>query len=161
MIAAQSSFSESRMAQRLQHPQLEQCDLSGVRVLLADPDEQALECYERYLAECGAAVARATGGVDCITQLQSFRPHVLVLEPELPWGSGSGVISWMLEDSELPTTPVIVVTAGRDLEQLRQILQFPLYDLVVKPLPERQLAKKIRWVADTAPTLGDIGWPRK
>lgn len=162
MIATGSRSSESKMAKGLKpHPQSELCDLSGIRVLLADPDEHTLELYERHLTECRAAVARATGGVDCITQLQAFLPHVLVLEPELPWGGGSGVISWMLEDSDLPTTPVIVVTAGRDLEQLRQILQYPLYDLVVKPLPERQLAKKIRWVADTAPALGEIGWPRK
>lgn len=150
------------MAEGIQSlPQLERCDLSGVRVLLVDPDEATLEGYERYLAECGAAVARATGGVECVALLRDFRPHVLVLEPELPWGSGSGVLSWMLEDSELPTTPVIVLTTGRDLDQLRQIIKFPLYDLVVKPLSDRQLAKKVRWVADTSSNLGNVGWPRK
>jgi response regulator of citrate/malate metabolism len=55
---------------------------------------------------------------------------------------------------------VIAVTAARDLEQLRRMLKFPLYDLVVKPLGARQLAAKVRWVVDFAPKLGNVGWPR-
>lgn len=135
-------------------------DLTKVRVLLADPDENLLDYYERFLVECGASVAKASSGLECITQLQAFLPHVIVMEPELPWGGGTGVIARMLEDVQLPSAPVIVVTAARDLDQLRQILKFPLYDLVVKPLPARQLANKIRWVVDYAPKLGNFGWPQ-
>jgi CheY-like chemotaxis protein len=134
--------------------------LTAVRVLLADADESLREFYSRCLEARGAVVKTATNGVECIDQLRAFRPHVIVLEPEIPWGGGAGVIDWMLSDPDLPTTPVIAVTAARDLEQLRRMLKFPLYDLVVKPLGARQLATKVRWVVDFAPKLGNVGWPR-
>jgi CheY-like chemotaxis protein len=127
---------------------------------LADPDEITRDDFRCFLARLGAEVAEACGGVECIGQLRAFQPHVLVLEPELPWGGGAAVMEWMLSDAAIPTAPVIAVTAGRDLDQLRRMLRFPLYDLAVKPLPPRQLANKIRWVVDTAPTLGSVGWPR-
>jgi DNA-binding response OmpR family regulator len=135
-------------------------DLTAVRVLLAEPDQALREDYAQYLTAHGAVIAVAAGGVECIEQLRAFQPHVLVLEPELQWGGGAGVIEWMLSDPEVPTTPVIAVTQGRDLDLLRRILKFPLYDLVMKPLAPRHLAEKIRWVVDFVPTLGKVGWPR-
>jgi CheY-like chemotaxis protein len=134
--------------------------LSNVRVLLADGDEALREFYSRCLAARGAEVSAAANGLECIEQLRTFQPHVLILEPEILWGGGAGVIEWMLSDPEVPTTPVIAVTSARDLDQLRRILRFPLYDLVVKPLGARQLATKVRWVVDFAPRLGNVGWPR-
>jgi two-component system chemotaxis response regulator CheB len=141
-------------------PQRRADDLTAVRVLLAEPHESLRDDYAGFLRGCGATVACAGNGVECIEQLRLIQPHVLVLEPEIPWGGGAGVIDWMLSDPALPTTPVIALTAARDLDQLRRILKFPLYDLVVKPLAPKQLATKIRWVVDFAPQLGSIGWPR-
>jgi CheY-like chemotaxis protein len=135
-------------------------DLRDVRVLLVDPDEALRADYYQFLAKAGAAVAEACNGLECVERLRCFEPHVMVLEPEMPWGSGAGVLDWMFASDGLPTTPVIVHTAARDLEQLRRILRFPLYDLAVKPLTPRQLANKVRWVVDFAPRLGKVGWPR-
>ncbi len=146
-------------AQSHQHATAEFSDLKGIRVLLADGDEELLNDYQRFLLENGAVVARATGGVDCLDQLRVFRPTLLVLEPELPWGGGAAVLSRMHEDPNLPKVPVIVVTAGRDLFQLREILRFPLYDLVVKPISPRQLASKIRWIATLTSHAGHVAWP--
>jgi CheY-like chemotaxis protein len=143
-----------------EHPNAAPDDLCSVRVLLADGDESLREFYSRCLEARGAVVATVTNGVECIEQLRAFHPHVLVLEPEILWGGGAGVIEWMLSDPDLPITPVIALTAARDLDQLRRMLKFPLYDLVVKPLGARQLATKVRWVVDYAPKLGNVGWPR-
>ncbi len=134
--------------------------LTDVRVLLAEPDETQHGVFVKYLTRCGAAVALATSGVECIEQLRAFQPHVLVMEPELPWGGGVGVLDWMLSDPVIPTTPVIALTAARDLDLLRHLLGFPLHDLVVKPITPRQLLTKIRWVVDFAPSLDKNGWPR-
>lgn len=154
----QSMWSDSSFAVKSHPVDLE--DLTEVRVLLADPDDALRDDYTKYLAARGAMVSTAACGLECIEQLRASQPHVLVLEPEMLWGGGAGVIEWMLADANLPTTPVIALTAARDLDQLRRILKFPLYELVVKPLDPRQLATKIRWVVDFAPSLGKVGWPR-
>jgi CheY-like chemotaxis protein len=127
---------------------------------LAEPSEFLREDDARHLADCGANVAVASNGIECVEQLRAFHPQVLVIEPELPWGGGAGVMEWMFSDPQAPTTPLIALTSAGDLDQLRRILKFPLYDLVVKPLSPRQLAAKIRWVVDTTPTIGSVGWPR-
>lgn len=135
-------------------------DLASVRILVADPNEILVEDYQRHLEACGAVVATAKDGLECVELLRDFRPDVLVLEPELLWGGGPGVLERMLSEPDVPIAPVVVVTSARDLEQLREIIKFPLYDLAVKPLTPEQLATKIRWVVDNALKLGKVGWPR-
>src|SRR5262245_54616471 len=78
-----------------------------VRVRVADPDP-------RYLTHCKAAFHRAGfeaetagDGLDCVEKLRDSAPDALVLEPDLLWGGGEGVLAAMYEDESVPFIPVI------------------------------------------------------
>lgn len=96
-----------------------------MRVLIADSDASLLESYLEYLDSRGFDVAIATNGLECLGKLREFVPHVLVLEPSLPWGGGDGVLAAMQEDAGLRGIPVIVLTYGRDCSALYRLGALP------------------------------------
>jgi DNA-binding response OmpR family regulator len=116
------------------------------RVLITDPDEYLLVHYRDYLEEHGFEVATATTGVECVERLREFSPHVLVLEPSIPWGSGDGVLAVMHEEPDVPLVPVIVLTYGRDRSILYRLAPFRIDDYQTKPLRPRQLIERIQLV---------------
>ena len=80
-----------------------------MRVLIADCDESVLkrcaeDCFHRSIA-----LRSATGGVDCLAELRRWPPDVLVLDAELPWGGGDGVLEIMGEDDALARIPVVLL----------------------------------------------------
>jgi len=64
---------------------------ANIRVLIADPDERVLTSYREFLWQEGFEVDTVTNAIDCVARLRERVPDVLVLDPDLPWGGGSGV----------------------------------------------------------------------
>lgn len=122
-----------------------------IRVLLADPDESLLASYRDYLTGDGFEVATATGGLDCVAQLRWFQPHVLILEPDLPWGSGDGVLALMQDHTDVPQVPVIVLSATQRVANQSHDGVFPIRDYQVKPLAPHLLAQRIRQLVEQTP----------
>ena len=68
-----------------------------IRVLMADPDESLQPVYREPLLQEGFELATAASGLECVARLRERVPDVLVLEPQLPWGGGEGVLAMMGE----------------------------------------------------------------
>ncbi len=128
--------------------------METVRVLLADSDQYLRDSYREELTQHGLEVATAADGLVCLAQLRQFRPHVLVLDPSLPWGGGDGILALMLDDAELPQIPVIVLATGCDRSSLYRLARFYVQGYHVKPLDTRELAERIHTVARQARSHG-------
>ncbi len=113
-----------------------------VRVLIADSDERLLDRYRLHFRE-EFELATATNGVECLACLRERTPDVLVLEPQLLWGGGDGVLAVMHQVSRLAFVPVMILTACRDVRVLQGVAPFRISDYCVKPLAPRQLATRI------------------
>jgi CheY-like chemotaxis protein len=113
------------------------------RILLADPDEFLMASYRDCLCERGATVATATTGLECVEQLESFAPDLLVLEPELLWGGGEGVLAVIHEQPELRPAFVILLSYARDRRVLHGVSRFKVDDYQRKPLTAARLADRI------------------
>ena len=77
---------------------------------LADRDEQSLDRFRAYFAGQGYEVLTCGDGLSCAAALRSGSPDVMVLDPDLPWGSGEGVLA-LMGDGDLPAVPVILLAA--------------------------------------------------
>jgi DNA-binding response OmpR family regulator len=121
--------------------------LTSIRVLFADPDESLLAAY-RELRRNDFAVATAPNALKCVRRLRQFLPDVMVLEPQLPWGGGDGVLSIMRDEPCLADIPVTIVTACRDHLILKSVAPFPIGDYQVKPVPPTDLVTRIRRLLD-------------
>ena len=73
-------------------------------------------------------------GLECVARLRERVPDVLVLEPQLPWGGGEGVLAIMGEIPRLANIPVMVLTSCREPRLLEAVSRFPVSDYQLKPL---------------------------
>lgn len=120
----------------------------NIRVLMADPDESLHPVYRETLLREGFEVVTALSGLECVAELRERIPDVLVLEPQLPWGGGEGVLALMGEIPDLAVVPVMVLTSCRDPHVLDRVARFPISDYQVKPLTPDRLAVRLRTLLD-------------
>jgi DNA-binding NtrC family response regulator len=112
------------------------------RILLADQDEQVLADYHAYFNKHGYEVVTCRDGVSCADALRNRSADVMVLDPDLPWGSGDGVLALMGE-GDLPSVPVILLAAPspRRFPSGR----FPIRAFLTKPVMPDHLEETIVW----------------
>ena len=93
-----------------------------VRILIALPDDRSLaECCAE-LASCGYAVEQAKTGLDCLERLNAFEFDVMIVNADLRWGSGVGVVEVLADDPELRHLPVVLLTTGITADDHRNIV---------------------------------------
>jgi CheY-like chemotaxis protein len=117
-----------------------------IRVLLADPDESLQPVYRGPLLQDGFELVTTLSGLECVSRLRERVPDVLVLEPQLLWGGGAGVLAIMGEVPQLATVPVMVLTSCRDARLLEAVARFPVSDYQLKPLAPDRLAARLRTI---------------
>jgi DNA-binding response OmpR family regulator len=115
-----------------------------IRVLMADPDESLQPAYRESLMQEGFELVTAVSGLECVARLRERVPDVLVLEPQLPWGGGEGVLAIMGEVPQLANVPVMILTSCRDPRLLEAVARFPVGDYQLKPLAPDRLAGRLR-----------------
>jgi len=115
-----------------------------IRVLMADPDPLLSIAYREPLLREGFELATAVSGLECVARLRECVPDVLVLEPQLLWGGGDGVLAMMCEVPQLVTVPVMVLTTCRDPLVLNRVARFPISDYHLKPLAPDRLVERLR-----------------
>jgi CheY-like chemotaxis protein len=92
----------------------------------------------------GFELAAASSGLECVERMRDCVPDVLVLEPQLPWGGGAGVLAMMDVNPNLALVPVMVLTSCRDPLLLESVARFPVSDYQLKPLAPDRLAERLR-----------------
>lgn len=85
-----------------------------LRVLIADSDAVLLDVVTHYLNRHNFAVQTATDGLDFMAKLRQSRPDVAVLDLNILWGGGDGVLALLREEGafELP----VLLTSTTEIE---------------------------------------------
>jgi two-component system response regulator MprA len=102
-------------------------------VLIADSDAELRDVYRRAFTGRGYEVETAADGLDCLARLRRRTPAAVVLDLDLPWGGGNGVVAWLRE--ERPTSDVAVIltaTAGRPVDA-SEAMEPPVIGVLLKP----------------------------
>jgi DNA-binding NtrC family response regulator len=123
-----------------------------IRVLIADSDVSLLESYCEHLSRIGFDVVTARNGLECVARLRAFDCDVLVIEMDIPWGGGIGVLDLLRSGRELQRVPTIIVTAHRHITDFEKRLLFDSsYEYRLKPLKPERLAEIIQRLLDNRP----------
>jgi DNA-binding response OmpR family regulator len=67
---------------------------------------------EQLFSHRGYRVDVVEGGVECLAKIQRMAPDALILDWDLPWGGGAGVLACLRETDATANRPVILL-AGR------------------------------------------------
>lgn len=81
-----------------------------MRILFADGDEVFRDIAQHYLSQNGHKAEACANGLECVASLCLGVPDVVVLEREMLWGGGDGVLARMQQDVEWSRIPVILTS---------------------------------------------------
>jgi len=112
-----------------------------MKILLADDDADLLDVTAYALRREGFAVIAASDGAQALRRWQQDRPDLVVLDVNMPELDGFAVCRQIRDAG---TTPVILLTALNQEEQIIRGFEAGADDYVTKPFSPRQLAMRLR-----------------
>jgi len=89
------------------------------RILIADDDEGLVELMTRRFERLGLRVDRAYDGQSALHQIDQHEPHLVVLDVNMPSGSGLGVCKMLSHDLRLKSIPIVFLTGRKDEQTVR------------------------------------------
>jgi DNA-binding response OmpR family regulator len=115
-------------------------------LLIAEGDAGLRAVYQRFLSERGYDVQTASDGLDCLEKLRRVRPVVLVLDRELRWGGGDGVLAWLREEHAACKIPVVLTATVGSAPDVAADIRPPVVRFLFKPFALATLLASVRGV---------------
>lgn len=97
-------------------------------VLIAESDAELCDIYCRFFGQRGYEAESTRDGLDCLARLRRRSPTTLVLDRQLPWGGGDGIVAWLREECGVAELPVVLLVDGTNdiaLPPVKQVLRKP------------------------------------
>lgn len=130
------------------------------RILVVDDDPGIGEVVQLFLRAEGFDTRVATSGPEALSMFDDYQPHLVLLDLNLPGLDGISVCRSIRETSG---TPIVMLTARTDSQDIVSGLEAGADDYVEKPFNEKVLVARIRAcmrrpVASTSATfmVGDV-----
>jgi DNA-binding NtrC family response regulator len=101
------------------------------RVLVVDDQPQVMGILRDMLQHLQYEASTAASAEDAIAAIVSVRPHVVILDLQLPGMSGREALAYFRE--HYSTVPVIVVTGSLEQEMAREVRDRGAFGVLVKP----------------------------
>jgi uncharacterized protein (TIGR02266 family) len=113
------------------------------KVLLVDDVKFFLDLERSFLDREGFEVLAAESGRDALDIARREKPHMVLLDLNMPGMSGDEVCRVMKADPDLGKIPVIMVTSGQKEEDLRRCTEAGCDGFLRKPLAQVELLEMI------------------
>jgi len=127
-------------------------------LLIAERDPEFSELLQHFLSERGYDVEAASDGLDCLAKLRRATPAAVVLDLELLWGGGDGVLSWLREERTATGLPVILTAmAGANPDAIEHVGP-PVVRFLAKPFSLTTLLESVRAAVPDRRNQGQLGW---
>ena len=117
-------------------------EISGL-VLVADDSAVMRAVLRGELTKHGWEVAEAVDGVDALERCRELRPHILLLDIEMPRMNGYQVLATLTKDPELAEIPVIFLTARDSGRDVAEGLRRGAHDYLRKPFEPVELLARL------------------
>lgn len=112
-------------------------------VMVVDDSVTVRKVTSRLLERNGFEVVTAKDGVDAITQLQDFKPDVMLLDIEMPRMDGFEVATLVRHDERLKDTPIIMITSRTGEKHRDRAMSIGVNRYMGKPYQETVLLETI------------------
>jgi DNA-binding NarL/FixJ family response regulator len=116
-----------------------------VRVLIVDDHDLFRTGLRALLAEEGFEVADAAGGAAALRRVGDLRPHVVIMDLNMPGMSGIEATSRLLE--VLPEASVLVLTIASDDRRVIEAVRAGARGYLLKDAPLEEIVAAIRAAA--------------
>ena len=114
------------------------------RILVVEDDENILELIRYNLDKDGYAVDTANCGEEGLKSAIKLQPDLIILDLMLPGMDGLEVCRALKGDIKTKSSPVVMVTAKGEEEDIITGLEMGADDYITKPFSTRVLAARIK-----------------
>lgn len=129
-----------------------------IRTLVVDDDFRVADLHCAYVERVPgfALVGKAHTGTQALDEVDRLRPDLLLLDLYLPDLPGIEVLRRLREEDH-PPVDVIVITAARDVENLRAAMRGGVVHYLIKPFRLAALEEKLASYAGAHARLARMG----
>jgi len=122
-------------------------------VLVVDDDFMVARIHTHYLATVPgfSVVATVHTGAEALAAMNEFHPDLMLLDVYLPDMTGIEVLRRARQD--FPDVDVIVVTAARELDTVREAMQGGAVSYLIKPFEYQALGERLEHYRRTRSAL--------
>lgn len=118
----------------------------ATRVMVVDDHPMWRDAVERDLVAAGfVVVATAATGTEAVTRFRATRPHVVVLDLQIPPPGGVEVTATVLEQD--PSARVLVLSASGEQDHVLEAVKAGATGYLVKSASREELVDAVRRVA--------------
>jgi len=124
-------------------------------ILVVDDEQDLVDLLDYNLRQAGFRVLTALNGKAAVDTARRDKPHLVLLDLNLPDLSGTEVLKMLRGDASTRTIPIILLTARND--EIDRLIGFELGadDYVTKPFSVRELVLRVRAVIKRGVSGGD------
>ncbi len=113
------------------------------KILLIEDDQDILELMELVLRKAGHEVHSAMDGKIGLQSALSLQPDLILVDWMLPSMSGPEIVSTLKSNPQFPPTPILMVTAKSQDEDLVMGLNKGADDYITKPFSPKVLEARL------------------
>ncbi len=117
-------------------------------VLVIEDNEQNLYLMRFLLEKNGFTVLEATDGEKGLEMAKEIKPHLILLDIQLPKMDGYTVARELRKNGELANTPIIAVTSYAMVGDRERVLDAGADDYIEKPIDPEELLSVIEGVLE-------------
>ena len=97
------------------------------RILIADDDECLVDALARRCQALDVRVERAYDGMSALVKIDTLEPDLVILDVNMPSGSGLRVCEMVARDPHLKAIPIIILTGRTDGETIASCNRLDAY----------------------------------
>jgi two-component system, cell cycle response regulator DivK len=113
-------------------------------VMIVEDNELNMKLFHDLLEAYGYHPIGTRNGIEALDLARKHRPHLILMDIQLPEVSGLEVTKWLKEDAELKAIPVVAVTAFAMKGDEERIREAGCEAYLSKPIPVPQFIETIR-----------------
>ncbi len=125
------------------------------RILLVEDNEMNADMLSRRLKRQGYSLAVASSGHQGMALVQSWAPHLILMDVGLPDIDGLEVTRQLKADEQTRHIPIIVLTAHATTGDREAALSAGCDDYDTKPIEMKRLLRKIFFQLSIIPPSGE------
>lgn len=116
----------------------------AIDILIAEDEPSILESLEFILRRAGWTTNAVTDGDAALERVRRLRPRMVLLDVMLPRRSGFDVLKLLRADTELQSTPVLILTAKGQQQDRRIAIELGADAFVTKPYANADVVSAVR-----------------
>ncbi len=117
--------------------------VSTARILIVDDEPDYVSTIQYHLKWSGYDVTTAANGKEGLEKADQIKPDLVLLDTSMPVMNGWEMLERLRKNPDMKDTPVIMVTARCEVQDIETASSFGISDYVAKPFDFTELKEKI------------------